>query len=178
MKYTNPKIVSSYRENNLGKTLYKLVMELKPKRIIEFGTLHGYSAVAMAMALQELGEGHLISYDLWDNYKFTHGVKVLVEEHIKELGLDALITLEEGDLNNWVPEPCDLIHVDISNDGEKLKRIEEKCRGTGAVVIFEGGSPERDRIHWMLKYNRMPMNSCGVRYDVIDEKFPSLSKLI
>ena len=35
MKYTNPKIVSSYRENNIGKTLYNLVLQLKPKKIIE-----------------------------------------------------------------------------------------------------------------------------------------------
>ena len=91
MKYSNPKVPSSYRENNLGKTLYNYVLDHKPKLIIEFGSLHGYSAIAMGMALHELGEGKLISYDLWDQYKWKHGNKTLAEEIIKGYKLDPFI---------------------------------------------------------------------------------------
>lgn len=45
MTYTNPDIESSYRENNLGKTIYETILELKPNTVIEFGCLYGYSTV-------------------------------------------------------------------------------------------------------------------------------------
>lgn len=57
MKYTNPDIESSYRDNDLGRTLYDLVLKYKPKKIVEHGILFGYSTVAMAQALDELGGG-------------------------------------------------------------------------------------------------------------------------
>lgn len=73
MQYTNPDLESSYRENNLGKDLYDAVLRHKPKKIVEFGSFYGYSTVAMAMALDELGEGgHIYVYDLFDSYLFTH----------------------------------------------------------------------------------------------------------
>ena len=40
--YKEPQVYSSYRENNIGKTLYDIVIELKPKTIIEIGVLEGY----------------------------------------------------------------------------------------------------------------------------------------
>lgn len=173
--YKTVEIESSYRENDLGKTLYDLVMELKPKTIIEFGTLNGYSAVAMAQALRDLGAGHIISYDLWDLYKHKHGVRSLVQDEIDRLGLSKYITLETGDFKHWQGD-ADLVHVDISNDGETIKML--KSKGITGTVIFEGGSVERDRVQWMTKYNKPPIRSSGVRFDVIDERFPSISKLI
>ena len=173
--YVPIQVESSYRENDLGNTLYNLVMELKPKTIIEFGTLNGYSAIAMAMALRDLGEGHLISYDLWDYYKFKHGNQAVVQNTIDELGLTEWISLAQGDLKHWEGK-ADLVHVDISNDGETLQMLKNK--NIGGTVIFEGGTPERDKVQWMTKYNKMPMLSSGVRYDVINPRFPGLSKLI
>lgn len=40
-----------------GKTLYALVRALKPRRLLEFGTMHGCSAVHMATALQKNANG-------------------------------------------------------------------------------------------------------------------------
>ena len=46
-------------------------------------------------------------------------------------------------------------------------------------ILFEGGSLERDNIEWMKKYNKQPINSVKsiINYNVIEEKFPSISKL-
>jgi predicted O-methyltransferase YrrM len=55
MAYFNYNIPSSYHKNDIGKTLYNTVLTMNPSIIIEFGTLHGYSAVAMAQALRDLG---------------------------------------------------------------------------------------------------------------------------
>lgn len=176
--YQNPLIVSSYFENDLGRTLHDLVIELKPEKIIEFGTLNGYSAVCMAMALKKNGKGHLTSYDLWDNYKYSHGVLAKVWDTICKLGLDTYISLETGDFHHWTPESCDLLHVDISNDANVIQELSAKMKGRNTMVIFEGGSRERDNVSWMQKWNKQGIQSSGIRYEIINEKFPSLSKLI
>lgn len=177
-QFVNPQIVSSYFENELGKTLYDLVIELKPEKVIEFGTLNGYSAVCIGLALKQNKKGHLISYDLWDGYKFTHGNLAETWDTLCKYGVDAYVSLETGDFKNWTPESCDLLHVDISNDGTVIQELSSKMKGEDTVVVFEGGIRERDNSGWMLKYNKQPIQSCGVRYEVINEKFPSLSKLI
>ena len=177
MKYTNPNIESSYRSHDLGKTLYDLVLKLKPKKIIEFGTLNGYSAICMAMALDELKEGKIISYDLWEAYKFNKGNKASVRELIEAMDLQGYISLQTGDFNHWIPEPFDLFHLDISNDGEKIKKLADKTKDNG-TVIFEGGTSERDHALWMSKFNKMPISASGVKYRVINADFPSISMLI
>lgn len=182
MKYSNPKVASSYRIHDLGRVLYDIVLELKPKKIVEFGTLHGYSAIAMAMALHKLKDGHIISYDLWDKYEYYdknhHGSKGQVQDDIDKYKLTEYITLADGDFKNCIAEPFDLLHVDINNDGKVIQDLAFKTRHKEGLVIFEGGSRERDLVPWMQKYNRPPMQSCGVKYEVIDERYPSLSKLI
>ena len=182
MKYKNPDIESSYKENDLGRTLYDLVLKEKPTTIIEFGTLYGYSAVAMAMALDELkADGvkrEIICYDLWENYQYKKCSKGHAQDNIDKYGLGEYIRLANGDLFTWVSEPADLIHVDISNDGTKLPKIYDKLKGHDALVIFEGGSQKRDSAPWVSKYNKAPMRSCGIKYDVINEDYPSISKLI
>lgn len=178
MKYTNPQIESSYRQYNIGKTLYDLVLKLKPKTIVEFGTLNGYSAVAMGMALHELGEGHLISYDLWDGYKYRHGRKDKVQETIDGYGLSDFITLSNADFYHWEPTDFDLLHVDLSNDAEKIQKLAQKVKNSTGMVIFEGGSKERDEVQWMSRYNRPHIRSSGIRYEVIESRFPSVSRLL
>ena len=94
MNYKNPNVESSYNENNIGQTLYDLVLELKPKKIIEFGTLNGYSAISMAMALHEIGEGgKIICYDLWDSYPYKHSTIEKTKSFINELSLLDFIEL-------------------------------------------------------------------------------------
>lgn len=179
MKYSNPDIPSSYRKNDLGKTLYDLVLSVKPNRIVEFGVLHGYSTVAMAMALDELGKGKIKAYDLWDDYEHNHGVrwKVMVELMNRKLG--KYVDLCYGDFQNWDIEPCDMIHLDISNDGKTIRKAFEKIRRANwnGVFVFEGGSLERDEIEWMKKYKKLPISKCGVPYRLINSRFPSLSIL-
>ncbi|MHB1316305.1 MAG: O-methyltransferase [Minisyncoccota bacterium] len=219
MKYQNPNIESSYQKNDLGKTLYDFVLEHKPKKIIEFGALYGYSTVAMAMALDEIGEGEIIVYDLFEDYSWTHSAhkhtdtalafrkgwkyyvdmikkdyrewfrkkhditQKEVENHIAQYGLSKYVTIKKGDFMDWIkkPEDFDLLHVDISNNGDVIKLLSEKIqeqKNKGGIVLFEGGSYERDSIEWMNRYNKTKMNESGVKYKVLNEKFPSLSKLI
>lgn len=49
-------VYSSYKTNDLGRVLYNLVSEFKPKRCVELGCLQGYSSIFIAAALAHSGE--------------------------------------------------------------------------------------------------------------------------
>jgi hypothetical protein len=217
MKYTNPDIESSYRENNLGKDLYDAVLKHKPKKIIEFGSFYGYSTIAMAMALDEIGEGTIQVYDLFESYIYTHSAhKHTTKESIergglmyylealrmdfhmwlrpgrnmitrKQLmktidtyGLSKYVKLDKKNFKDWAkkPEPFDMMHFDISNNGETIKLLYDTVKpfiDNGSVVYFEGGSVERDNLSWVIKHNLKKISESGVPYEVINNNFPSLS---
>jgi hypothetical protein len=82
------------------------------------------------------------------------------------------------DYFEWLknPESFDLIHLDISNTGDTILKT-YNLLPKGSIVMFEGGSIERDNIEWMKKYNATPINSIKntIDYQVIDSNFPSLS---
>ena len=175
MKYANPDIESSYRENDIGQTLYDLVLDLKPKKIIEFGVLGGYSTVAMAMALDKLGRGTIHAYDLWEKYPHKHSTMRNTAENIRAHGLEKYVQLHYGDLKTFEPEECGIFVLDISNDGDVVEYAYNKMREYCDYFVFEGGSMERDRVDWMKKYKKRPINDSGVTYTLLDDRFPSVS---
>ena len=173
MDYRNPDIESSYRENDLGRTLYDLVLERKPKKIVEIGALYGYSAVAMAMALDEIGEGHLTVYDLFDDYQFKHGTMKEVQRNLEIYGVQGFVTLVKKDFEQWIknPEPFDLLHLDISNKGDIIDQVYAAAKGQiadGSIVVFEGGTDERDQVEWMRAYKQKPIRAAATPFSVID----------
>ncbi|MCG8604177.1 hypothetical protein MJD09_04145, partial [bacterium] len=64
--------------------------------------------------------------------------------------------------SKYQDKTIDLLHVDISNDGDILQRCLEiwhpklKVQST---LILEGGSKERDVIDWMQKFSKTPIQS-------------------
>lgn len=175
MRYENPEIESSYRQNDLGQTLYDLVLDLKPKKIIEFGTLNGYSAIAMAMALDKLGRGTIDCYDLWNKYPHKNSTMQNAMENVSSYGLLKYVNFHYGDFWEWKPEHCCIFVLDISNDGDIIKRAYEKMKDYCDYFIFEGGTKERDEVEWMKKYNKKPILQAGVTYEVLNPDFPSIS---
>jgi predicted O-methyltransferase YrrM len=184
MQYKNPDDVqSSYGANDLGRTFYDIVLKHKPKKIVEWGTLYGYSTIAMAMALDELGEGHIVAYDLFEKYPYHHSTLAGTQANIDRYEVSSYVTLKQGDFKEWIinPEPFDLLHVDLSNHGETIKDLYKGVKDSvaaGAIVIFEGGAKgEREQIPWMVKYGFPKIRESGVPYTVIDARFPSLSMI-
>lgn len=61
----------------------------------------------------------------------------------------------------------DIIHIDIDNDGDVLEFAFEnyinKLTKNG-ILIFEGGSKERDEAEWMNKYNKQKINPVIEKY--------------
>ena len=176
--YTNPQIESSYQHNNLGRTLYDYVLYEKPEIVIDFGVLNGYSTIALAMACKENGKGKVKAYDIFDSYEYNHAKLPTLVKNLKEYGLLDWVEIEEKNFFDWIknPEPFDLIHIDLSNTGDIVDVI-DTLKGKG-TILFEGGSEERDRVGWMKVHNKKPINSSKAKFQVINSKFPSMSKLI
>jgi hypothetical protein len=175
-------IESSYSKNGLGIFLYETVLEISPLKIVEFGTLFGYSAICMGLALKTLGNGSLTCFDLWEDYSYKSSKRSDVQQRIDDLGVSDFVTLEKGNIfeGDWSNLNFDFCHIDVSNDGEKIYQIHEIFKEkikSGIPVIFEGGTPERDNVEWMTKYKRASI--CSTRdklnYTVINEKFPGIS---
>jgi len=184
MRYTNPNIecFSFYKSSDLGRTLYDAVLKYKPKKIIEFGPLNGYTTVAMAMALDELKTGKITSYDLFEDYPYKHSAMENTQKNIDASGLSEYIELKKKDFKEWLkdPEEFDLLYIDLSNTGEIIERFYEAVKPQiqkGSIVIFEGGSEERDKVEWMIKYDKKKIGDTKVPYKIINEKFPSLSMI-
>jgi len=174
-KYNNPEIESSYRMNDIGRTLYDVIRQYKPEKIVEFGVLHGYATVAMAQALQDNKRGRIYAYDLWQKYPYKNAKMSDTAANIALHGVGEQVELLIGDADTWVPEPVDFIILDIGNDGDIIKKYYEKWKDYCKFLIFEGGSQERDEVYWMIKYEKKPIRDCGVPYAILNNKFPSVS---
>ncbi len=96
---------------HVGKLLYCLAKIQKPDRILELGTLAGYSTLWLARALP--AHGKLISLEIEPKHA------TLAREHFKMAGLENLIELREGNaldlLDRMIADhekPFDLIFID------------------------------------------------------------------
>lgn len=173
---------SSYAKHDLGLVLQGLVLNCRPKKIIEFGVLEGYSTIAMGHALKALGRGHIIACDLWHHYDHNHTTMDIAQRNVDDAGLTDYVTLWQANYYEWLANPCkfDLLHVDISNDGDVIEKTLIKLAPqikSGVKVVFEGGSAERDQVEWMTKFNKRPINPLQEKFgfEILDERFPSIS---
>ena len=177
--YKHPRhITSSYNINDIGKSIYVIVIESKPNIIIDFGILYGYSTVCMAQAVKDNGFGEVFAYDLFEEYKYNNSIKDIVLHNLKYFNLEDYVTFKKINFYDWIDngnESFDLLHLDISNDADILLSLYNKY--PNSKVIFEGGTGERDEVNWMIKYNRNKITSIKdeINYKVIDKNFPGLS---
>ena len=122
----------------------------------------------------------LKAYDLWEEYEYKAGRKDLVIENLEKNNVRSFVELGDRDFYDFLknPEPFDLLHLDISNDGDIVEKAIEALYPqleNGSNIIFEGGSDERDNEEWMVKYNKRPINSIKYNYTLLTEKWPSIS---
>lgn len=164
--------------------LYSLVVALKPKTIIEFGTALGGTAITMALALKELQErenhqGIIFTYDTFEvqskgeigsnpNFQYAYNNINSYTPTVRDF-----IRIDRGDFfefNKDINKQYDLLYFDIDNDGEKLLEMYENNKVNiekGAIVIFEGGSEVRDNVPWMLEKNKVKMTQVDVPYTLL-----------
>lgn len=149
---------SSYIENNFGEIFYELVRIKSPKTVVELGVLDGYSTTHLADGLLDNAHGSLHAYDLFEDYPFKHSKYEEVKDRLKKYKFVELHKQDAFTVSDlYGNDSVDFLHVDLSNDGEILKKIIEqwlpKISDKG-LILFEGGSLERDQVEWMIKYKK------------------------
>jgi predicted O-methyltransferase YrrM len=188
---------SSYIENDYSNIFSTTVVAYRCTKIVELGILDGYSLIALAGGMRSMHmtygvQGHIDAYDLFNDYQFKHGNMQEVKTKLEENCLNEYVSVFQGDAyqvhDKYKNEEINLLHVDISNTGETVRRIMELWHlkiAKGGIILFEGGSIERDNIKWMLKYKKESINpevmtnrTIQDNYDVkIYEPFPSVTML-
>ncbi len=183
--WKTPPWYSSYEKNNYGDLFYSLMRIYRPKKVVELGTKAGYSAYHIARGLKDNGEGALDCYDLWEKYEFTSVSKSIAISNLAPFK-DIISFYERNAIGvDKKYKKIDILHVDISNDGEVLQNIVPYwIDKVSQIIIIEGGSAERDKFPWMIKYKKKSIKSWlksfarggNIEYFIINP-FPSVTIL-
>jgi len=133
-----------------GKILAEVVREAKPKRILEVGTLIGYSAILMA---KELGaDAHLTTIEI-------HADEArLARQNIRKAQVLPTINIIVGNAIKVLPqltEMFDLIFIDAEKTEyrEYLRLIEDKLH-KGSIIVADNAGIFADQMKDFLDYVR------------------------
>lgn len=183
---------SSYAKNNYAEIFNNIVEAFQPRICVELGVLDGYSTLAIGAAVKRTG-GKLDAWDLFEDYPYRHSPYEQVRARVVLACLNDMITLRKGDAfqahESYEDHKVGLLHVDLSNTGETLRRIMELWdpkMEQGGMILFEGGSEERDQVEWMVKYQKEPIKPELEKNKIIEAnyifgtylKYPSLTCLL
>ncbi len=151
---------SSYKCRGYGHIFYALVRLLKPTRCVEIGLLQGFSLLTVASALRDNAAGTIHGFDLFDAYPYRHADERQVSAQIEASGLGRWVDLQTADVFQVHRQfdSVDYLHVDVSNTGDTYRRIFKQWSDkVTQVMLFEGGSADRDEVAWMRQYDKPPI---------------------
>lgn len=159
---------SSYSNKTLCyDDIFKLLTwQTRPRRIIEFGILKGYSLRCFAEAAPR--ETSITAYDIFEAFVGNSAPRDITDQFAAYPNVE----IKEGDFYKVVADlsdaSVDIIHIDIANDGAVYEFAFEnyirKLSPTG-ILLLEGGGAERDAVGWMTKYNKIPIRRVLERYE-------------
>lgn len=95
----------------------KILLEEKPKRILELGTATGYSAISFATILLKNCRGEQCSSVLIDTIELNEQRAIEAKQNIKELGLEKNINVIIGNAVDILPtlnEKYDIFFIDAA----------------------------------------------------------------
>jgi predicted O-methyltransferase YrrM len=109
---------TGYMTLEKGQLMTELILQHKPKRVLELGFAHGVSTCYIAAALQRAGGGHLVSIDT----TAAKNRRPHAEELLKRCSLESFVSLTHEErsytwglkrlLEKDSPEPFDLCFID------------------------------------------------------------------
>jgi len=149
---------SSYNNNlSYQELLESIIFLKKPKKIIEFGILEGFSLKIFA----QNEDCQIEAYDIFNKFN-GNGAKENIRELFKSY---PNVKINYGDFYKKHIEiednSLDILHIDIANNGDVYKfaidNYLKKLKKDG-LMILEGGSRERDSVDWMIKYKKEKIN--------------------
>jgi predicted O-methyltransferase YrrM len=133
-----------------GHVLVKVIHEVKPTRVLEVGTLVGYSAILMARELES--DAHLITIEV-------HADEAEVaRENIKRAQVSLSIDVIVGDAIKVIPKLAskfDMVFIDAEKTEylSYLRLIERKLH-RGSVVVADNAGIFADQMKDYLDYVR------------------------
>ncbi len=155
-----------------GRLLYTLVRASRPTTVVEFGMSLGISAIHMASAVRDNGEGRVVTTEL-------NETKVAVASgNFADAGLDDLITVLHGDALETlasVDGPVQFVLLDGWKDlyVQVLQLLEPRL-APGALVVADNTSMPGLRPY--LDYMRDPANGyVSVHFPVRDSDSMEIS---
>jgi len=154
-----------------GQVLIKVIHDSKPKRILEIGTLIGYSAILMAKELD--ADACLTTIEI------HAGEAKLARENIERAKVRPKIDVIVGDAIKVIPKLTgrfDMVFIDAAKEEyfDYLKLIEKKFH-EGSVVVADNAGIFADQMKEYLDYARssgkyaskyMPFGEDGVEISV------------
>ncbi len=97
-----------------GEFLHVLVKATRARTVLEVGTSHGYSAIWIALGLEET-DGHLTTVEI-DEARYE-----LARRHVDAAGLSERVTLIRGNAHSEVRKlggPFDFVFLDADKEGQ------------------------------------------------------------
>lgn len=153
---------------HVGKFLYLLAKIQGAKRILELGTLGGYSTIWLARALA--ADGRLLSIDI--NPKHLEIAKL----HLEKAGLSHLVVLYEGLASDWLqefsltqPDPFDFIFIDADkSNNQHYLDLSLKLARPGTLILIDNlipkgeviGRPCNDEAVAIYQFNQYLSDHC------------------
>jgi predicted O-methyltransferase YrrM len=133
-----------------GQVLVDVIRKIKPKSVLEVGTLVGYSAILMGKELEP--DAHLVTIEVHaDEAKAA-------EENIKRAGIPPTVDVLVGDALEVIPKlrrKFDLVFVDAEKTEylQYLKLVEDKLH-KGSVVVADNAGVFARQMEDYLSYVR------------------------
>lgn len=172
-------------KGNYGPLFYGITALVNPQVAVEIGVCQGYSSIFIAQAIKDCDDGGILKcYDLWqDDESKTNFTEKQKGKHLTSQDFLFTNMLYEQDLEdhvevytqeafnvlpNFEADSVDMIHLDIGNCGDVLNKILPEVLRTlkiGGYFLFEGGSPWRDKVDWMLEHDKAPISDLFGNYD-------------
>jgi predicted O-methyltransferase YrrM len=133
-----------------GRVLVKVINEIKPRRILEVGTLVGYSAILMAKELES--DAHLITIEIHANEA------EIARENIKRAEVPPTVDVIVGDAIEVLPKltsKFDMVFIDAEKTEyfDYLRLVERRLR-RGSVLVADNAGAFADQMRDYLDYVR------------------------
>jgi predicted O-methyltransferase YrrM len=133
-----------------GKILAEIVKEEKPRKILEIGSLYGYSAILIAKNSPAKAEITTVE----KNPEYAR----ITEQNVERARLEDQIKVIKGDameILRTLPGPFDLVFLDAEKTQylDYLKAVEDKLH-QGSVVVADNVGVFQDQMQNYLHYVR------------------------
>jgi predicted O-methyltransferase YrrM len=135
-----------------GKIIAQVIQDYKPRKILEIGTLYGYSAILMSSILPEENWGKVITIEI-DN-----GSANIARKNIGDAALTNKVNVIVGDALEIIPklhENFDMVFLDGTKEEYfKYLKLVEKNLEKGAVVVADNVGIFETSMYDYLEYVR------------------------